>query len=327
MSALGGFANHGQPRRRGVLVAGRRRCLGVLKPSMQPQLTYRPKSPEAFPDWSFETLGVEYHAATRSLWMVYDRAAPPYYSLQTLQDMADLRESLRVLLGSDKAQAYPIDYFVMASNKVGVFNLGGDLITFAHAIEAGDEALLRHYAHACIDVVYGLADALGGAFVSLAVIEGQALGGGLEAALAQDFLLAEETARIGVPEVAFNTFPGMGAMTHLTRRLGAARAEQIMLSGKTFSGAEMHDMGVVDVLAPEGQAKAHAMAWMAEGGAERHARRLGLARTRRTLFPVTWDELMRITDLWVETSLAVTGADVRHMERLAAAQKRLLAGG
>jgi DSF synthase len=293
---------------------------------MQTHLTYQPRSPSSFPDWTFDTLRVRYEADTRSFWMTYAAGSPPYYSLQTLQDMADVRESLRGLLAFDQARQFPVDYFVMASDQKGVFNLGGDLITFARAIEGGDQALLRHYAHACIDVVFGLTDALGGAFVSLAVIEGQALGGGLEAALAQDFLIADETARIGVPEVAFNTFPGMGAMTHLTRRLGAAPAEDIMLSGKVYSGAEMHALGVIDVLAPPGRAQAQAIAWMTEGGRERHARRLALARTRRTLFPVTWEELIKITDLWVDTSLTVSPADVRHMERLAAAQKRKLSG-
>jgi len=293
---------------------------------MQPQLTYRPRSPETFPDWSFSTLDVEYNRESRSVWMYYKAEAPPFYSLQTLQDMADLRESIRGLIASAPGRDYPVDYFVMGTHKAGVFNLGGDLAMFAHSIESGDGALISYYAHACIDVVFGLTDALGGAFVSLAVIEGQALGGGLEAALAQDFLLADETARIGVPEVAFNTFPGMGAITHLTRRLGAARAEEIMLSGKVYSGAEMYEMGVIDAVAPEGRAKTQAQAWMLDGGADRHARRLALAGTRRKLFPVTWEELMKITNLWVETSLSVSRHDIRHMERLAAAQKRMLAG-
>ncbi len=294
---------------------------------MQPQLTYRPRDPADFAGWAFPTLDVNYDEPSRSYWMSYKAEGPPFYSLQTLQDMADLRESLRALKASAENSLYPVDYFVMASNKPGIFNLGGDLAMFAHAIQSGDGALLAHYAHACIDVVWGLTDGLGGSFVSLAVIEGQALGGGLEAALAQDYLLADPDAKIGVPEVAFNTFPGMGAMTHLTRRLGAAKAEEFMLSGNVYSGAEMYEAGVVDVLSPPGQAKAHALHWMTEGGAERHARRLAMAATRRKLFPVTWDELMVITNLWVEVSMSVSRHDIRHMERLAAAQKRMLSGG
>jgi DSF synthase len=214
----------------------------------------------------------------------------------------------------------------MASRKPGVFNLGGDLAMFAQSIRDQERESLRAYAHACIDVVHGLATAFGLPIVTLSVITGQALGGGLEAALAEDFLLADATARIGVPEVAFNTFPGMGAVSLLSRRLGTAKAEEIIASGKVYTGQQMFDMGVVDLLAQEGEATATALAWMTDGGQDRYARRLAIARARRQFFPVSFDELLKITDLWVDCSFDVTPHDIRHMERLAAAQKRMIGG-
>jgi DSF synthase len=282
------------------------------------------KAAQDFPHWSFATLDVEYDAQSRSVWMSYRADGPPFYSLQTLADMIAVRESLRGLFASDRIQEFPIRYFVMGSNKPGVFNLGGDLATFARSIKEDDEATLRRYAHQCIDVVHGLATAFGLPVVTVSVIAGQALGGGMESALALDFLIADETAKIGVPEVAFNTFPGMGAVSLLTRRLGAARAEGIIASGKVHSGAEMAAMDVVDVVAPQGQARETAIAWMLDGGEAHHARRLALAEARRKLFPIGAAELMAITDLWVDCCLAVTPHDIRHMERLAAAQERML---
>jgi len=290
---------------------------------MPPQLTYSPRRPEDFREWTFETLDVDYHAASQSLWMYYKAEAPPYYSFQTLIDMADVRESLRGLFASPLIDLYPVRYFVMASRKPGVFKLGGDLNMFSDAIRAGDGETLRAYAHACIDVVHGLSSAFGLPVVTLGAIAGQALGGGLESAIGMDYVLAEETAKLGVPEVSFNTFPGMGAVSLLSRRLGSAKAEELIASGKVYSGRQMYDMGVVDILAPDAQAKETAITWMSEGGAERHARRYAIAQARRRLFPVANDELMQITDLWVECSLDVTPHDIRHMERLAAAQKRL----
>lgn len=288
------------------------------------ELKYRPRKASEFPEWRFETLDVEYDRETRSFWMYYKAEAPPFYSFQTLLDMADVRESLRALFASPEREAFPIRYFVMASHKPGVFNLGGDLAMFAQSILDGDEETLRAYAHACIDVVHGLSITFDLPIVSLSVISGQALGGGLEAALADDYLLAEESARIGVPEVAFNSFPGMGAITLLTRRLGSARAEEIIASGHVYSGKEMHDLGVVDVLAPPGQAHAAARAWMIDGGPQRYARRLAMASARRRFFPISYEELVKITDLWVDCSCDVTPLDIRHMQKLAAAQKRML---
>lgn len=290
---------------------------------MPPQLTYTPRRPEEFRQWTFETLDVDYHAPSQSLWMFYKADAPPYYSFQTLIDMADVRESLRGLFNSPFVDLYPVRYFVMASRKPGVFKLGGDLSMFSEAIRAGDGDTLRAYAHACIDVVHGLSTAFSLPVVTLASLAGQALGGGLESAIGMDYVLAEETAKLGVPEVSFNTFPGMGAISLLSRRLGSAKAEELIASGKVYSGRQMYEMGVVDILAPDAEGRQTAIAWMEEGGAERFDRRFAIAQARRRLFPVVNDELMQITDLWVECSLDVTPHDIRHMERLAAAQKRL----
>ena len=285
------------------------------------------RAAQDFPSWSFPTLDVDYDAESHSVWMSYRADGPPFYSMQTLVDMIAVRESLRGLFTSDHIAAFPIRYFAMGSNKPGVFNLGGDLATFARSIKTDDEATLRRYAHLCIDVVHGLATAFGLPVVTVSVIAGQALGGGLESALALDFLIADETARIGVPEVAFNTFPGMGAISLLTRRLGAARAEDLIASGKIHSGAEMAAMDVVDIVAPKGQARETAIAWMLDGGEAHYMRRLALAEARRKLFPIGEAELMAITDLWVDCCLAVTPHDIRHMERLAAAQERYLRRG
>jgi len=281
-----------------------------------------PSASEDFPGWRFPTLDLEYDAASQSVWVYYKAEGDPFCSQQTLIDMGSVLASIKLLFHSRDIDRYPIRYFVMASRKPGVFNLGGDLAMFAEAIKTGDADTLRRYAHASIDVIYGLTTAAGLPIVTLSVVAGQALGGGLEAALAEDFVLADETARIGAPEVAFNTFPGMGAVSMLTRRLGAAKAEEIIASGRIYSGREMYEAGVVDVLAPAGQAEKTALDWMIEGGAERHARRLTLASARRRFFPVSYQELMRITDLWVDCSCSVTANDVRHMERLASAQKR-----
>jgi DSF synthase len=304
-------------------LAARANALRQIVMALDPLYQALPASD--FPHWSFPTLDIDYDADSCSIWMSYKADGPPFYSLQTLIDMAAVRESLRGLFASPRIELYPIRYFVMASNKPGVFNLGGDLATFARSIREGDEPTLRQYAHLCIDVVFGLANAFDLPVVTLSVIAGQALGGGLEAALALDFLIAEEAAKIGAPESAFNTFPGMGAVSLLTRRLGQARAEELIASGKVHSGAEMGAIDVVDLVVPNGASRQLAQAWMLDGGEAHYQRRLALAKARRKLFPVQEAELIAITDLWVDCCLAITPHDIRHMERLAAAQEKMLA--
>jgi DSF synthase len=289
---------------------------------MMLQLPKDPRAPEAFPNWRFDTLDFEYDAETQSAWMYYKASAPPFYSFETLIDMANVRESLRLFHRSRFAQDFPLRYFVMASRKPGVFKLGGDLATFARCIRDKDKDSLTRYAHACIDVIGGLTRAFDMPIVTISVIHGQALGGGLEAALAMDFIMAEETAKLGVPEVAFNSFPGMGAVSLLSRRLGAAKAETIIASGRVYSAAEMNALGVVDYVAQDGQGVASALGWMTQGGQERFERRLALTAARRRFFPLSETELLDITNLWVACCANVTDNDLRHMDRLVAAQKR-----
>jgi DSF synthase len=290
---------------------------------MRQVFAYKAQTPDAFPHWDFETVEVEYHHATASVWMHYKESAPPYYSLQTVADVASVRESVKALFSHPDYAAFPIRYFVMASRRPGVFKLGGDLGMFADAIRENNREQMRVYAHACVEVMHSLFLAFDLPIVTLSVVTGQALGGGLEAALAEDYMLADETAVLGVPEAAFNTFPGMGAVSLLARRLGNAGAEEMISSGQTVSGRAAYDMGLVDLVAPAGEARDVAIAWMLNGGQERFERRRQIAALRRRFFPVSLEDMIRITDIWVDCSCDVTSRDIRHMERLAAAQRRI----
>jgi DSF synthase len=218
----------------------------------------------------------------------------------------------------------PVRYLVIASNKPGVFNLGGDLGVFAAAIRTHNIDLLRRYAHSCIDLIDNLVRGLDLPIVTVSAVHGQCLGGAFEAALATDFILAEENARFAMPEIAFNTFPGMGAISLLTRKLGAAFAQKIISEGRVYTGHEMYDLEAVDALASDGEIRSATLAWMAKGGEAAWTRRRILAEARRRATPVTREELIRITDLWAECSTRISDADLRHMERLVRAQRRLL---
>ncbi len=201
-----------------------------------------PKDPSEFPDWRFETLDIAHDAGTASIWMNYRADAPQCYTLQMLLELLQLRDSLRALWRSGRVEQFPFCYLVMAAKRPGVFSLGGDLASFAAAIRGGDLQTLLTYAHACVDLVYSYSQSLDLPIVTLCAVQGRCLGGAMEAALAFDFIIAEENAAFGLPEVAFNTFPGMGAVTLLTRRVGPALTERIISSGQTYSGREMFDL-------------------------------------------------------------------------------------
>jgi len=85
----------------------------------------------------------------------------------------------------------------------------------------------------------------------VAAITGYALGGGLELALAADFRVAGENARLGQPEILLGIIPGAGGTQRLPRLVGPARAKDIVFTGRMVKAAEALAMGLVDVVVPD----------------------------------------------------------------------------
>jgi enoyl-CoA hydratase/carnithine racemase len=85
----------------------------------------------------------------------------------------------------------------------------------------------------------------------VAAITGYALGGGLELALAADFRVAGEKARLGQPEIQLGIIPGAGGTQRLPRLVGPAKAKDIVFTGRMVTAAEAHAIGLVDAVAPD----------------------------------------------------------------------------
>src|SRR5690606_36739197 len=162
------------------------------------------------------------------------------------------QEGIRRSLAADTNPQAGIHHLVLASD-ADVFNLGGDLRLFAQLIRNGDRGRLLDYAKLCIEVAYNLYRLYEDRVHSIAVIQGEALGGGFEAALCCHTIIAEEGAGMGFPEVLFDLFPGMGAYTFLTRRVTPVQAERMMLDARVYPVEELLAMGVVDMVVPKGE--------------------------------------------------------------------------
>jgi enoyl-CoA hydratase/carnithine racemase len=88
---------------------------------------------------------------------------------------------------------------------------------------------------------------------SIAAIEGYALGGGLELALACDLRIAEPVSKLGFPEINLGIMPGAGGTIRTPRLIGEARAKDLILTGEIISGEHACKIGLVNRLAPEGE--------------------------------------------------------------------------
>jgi DSF synthase len=271
---------------------------------------------------SYSDIEVYLDENDRAFWCFLNPQARPSFTLPLLADLADMNRLIASLFAATPADApTPFDYFVFASRSPGVFSLGGDLTFFADRIRTGDRDGLREYVQSCVTTSYANYTGYGHGVVSIALIQGDALGGGLEAPLSCDLIIAERQAKFGMPDILFNMFPGVGAYSFLSRRIGPAKTEEIILSGRIYTAAEMHALGVVDVLVDEGTGEQAVHEHIARYRSRFRARS-AICAVRRRARPVPIEELRDIADLWVDTALRMTEQDLRKMSRIASAQDR-----
>jgi DSF synthase len=211
-------------------------------------------------------------------------------------------------------------HFVLAS-QAQAYNLGGDLELFMRLIREGNREHLLAYARRCVEGVHHVHTGFGGDMHTVALIQGDALGGGLEMALACHTIVAEEGVGMGLPEVLFGLFPGMGAYSFLCNRVSPRQAEKMILSGDIYSSEEMYRLGVVDVLVPRGEGQRAVQDLIRHHQRAPHAH-LAMNSVRQIGKPVTLEELMGITEVWVDTALSLGDKGLRTMERIVRAQHR-----
>lgn len=265
----------------------------------------------------------QFDAERGALWHYLNPAPRPVFTQTLLAEMRDVQERARCHLQAQPPAQSELQYLVLASAVPGVFSLGGDLELFARLIRNRDREGLAAYGRACIDVVYNYTTHLASpSLTTIALVQGTALGGGFEAVLSNNVLIAERSASLGLPEILFNLFPGMGAYSLLARRLGMAPAERFLSSGRQYSAAELYEMGIVDVLAEDGQGVRAVNAYIRKHSRSRNGL-LAIQQVRERLAPITYKELEDIVMIWVDAALTIHERDLRTMERLVAAQHRL----
>ena len=270
-------------------------------------------------------LSAHFDRDTRSMWSRWTSEPRPCFNPALLADIRTYYEFLARSEGTVACggEAHAIEYVVLASGMPGVFNLGGDLDLFKQLIAAHDRGGLQRYGRACIDVLYRnyIAHELPGV-TTVSLVQGECLGGGFEAALSSDVIVAERSSRFGFPEILFNLFPGMGAYSFLDRKIGQKEAEALIASGKVYTAEEMHALGVVDVVAPDGGGEAEVATLIRKRNRSRNGL-AALAATRRRVHSIAFEELLDVVQIWVDAALRLTVRDLKLMQRLVSRQNGL----
>jgi enoyl-CoA hydratase/carnithine racemase len=151
------------------------------------------------------------------------------FSLELVRALADAVAELR---------SGPTEAVVLRSGVRNYFGAGADLTV----VRSADAGAFREYVTAVRQAIEAIASLPA---ITVAAIDGVALGGGLELALACDLRFASPRARLGLPEVRLGLLPGAGGTQRLTRMIGRGAALELMLSGRQIGADEAAALGVV----------------------------------------------------------------------------------
>jgi DSF synthase len=271
-----------------------------------------------------DQLSARFDTTQNAMWSRWSPSPRPCFNPGLLRDIRTYYDLLTETRGmvSDGIEEHPIEYVVLASAMPGVFNLGGDLDLFRGLIDKRDRAGLSVYGRACVDVLYRNYIAHELAATTISLVQGECLGGGFEAALSSDVIVAERSARFGFPEILFNLFPGMGAYSFLYRRVGEKRGEEILTSGRIYSAEQMLDLGVIDRVVDDGQGEAEVAQLIKQRSRMRNGL-YGIAAARRRVQRIDLAELVDIVEIWVDCALRLNTRDLKLMQRLVSRQSGL----
>lgn len=262
-----------------------------------------------------------------ALWCFMDPKPRPCFNPGLLDDLQRYVHSIRMMNrgGTPSKNENRVRYSVIASKNPDVFSFGGDLDLFLGLFQKKDRDGLRRYARTCVDIVYAGTVGVDLSVTTISLVQGDALGGGFEAALCNNIVVAERRANFGLPEILFNLFPGMGAFHFLARRMDVARAEKMILSGRIYGAEELHRMGVVDILAENGEGEKAVSEYIRKNSPRWNAHQ-SLLKVRNRVRPVSYEELVDVADIWVDTVFNLDAKDLRVMGRVLKSQDDLAGG-
>lgn len=282
------------------------------------------KSGDAKPYQFYDQLITDFDENDGAMWCFADPSPRPCFTHQLLEDLIKFYQVVQNKVNDETRSGLTptIKYLILTSYRPGVYSLGGDLNLFIECIKERNRDRLEAYMRLSIDVLYKTHTNLDVPLTSIALVRGNALGAGFEGALSCDYIVAEKNVQLGFPEVLFNMFPGMGAYSFLSRRINTVQVEQMILSGKIYSAEELYEMGIVDVVAEDGDGLNEIKKFIKKLTKNQNTRK-ALMKIRHRVHPVSLEELLDIGQIWVDAAMSLTDRELKTMERLVKSQDKM----
>jgi DSF synthase len=273
---------------------------------------------------TFKQLSIRYDESHEVLWTCFNQKNMiPCFNHDLIKELTQHQLEVQNTGGVlfDGERSHQIKYSVAASITPNVFNLGGHLAMIRElAINRHREALLN-YATKGIDVLANKLSRFNAPIINISLVQGLALGGGFEAVLASDVVIAERKSVFGFPEILFNMFPGMGGYSLVARKAGVKIADEMILKGKQYTAEQAFEMGLVDVLVEDGEGEKAVYNWIEKNRRFSNGY-LAAQKAKNHINPITNDELMDITRLWVDVALKLSDREYSIMDRFIHSQEK-----
>ncbi|XP_048497418.1 peroxisomal fatty acid beta-oxidation multifunctional protein MFP2 isoform X2 [Beta vulgaris subsp. vulgaris] len=178
---------------------------------------------------------------------------PPVNSL-SLDVLQSLKENFDEALKRNDVKA------IVVTGAKGKFSGGFDITAFGGIQEGKTASPKRGFV--AVEVLTDTVEAA--RKPSVAAIDGLALGGGLEVAMACHARISTSNAQLGLPELQLGIIPGFGGTQRLPRLVGLSKALEMMLTSRAVKGSEAHNLGLVDAIVPENELLNTARRWALE---------------------------------------------------------------
>jgi DSF synthase len=237
----------------------------------------------------------------------------PCLTDSVLDEVIEQQEYIRQYAKKDEVR-----FVTLESMHQQVWNLGGDLALLIECIENQDRKHLRDYAYKGINC---LLNNIYAPYTTIAIVDGITYGSGFEAALSCNYIIAEQQAKFSFPETMYGLFPGMGAFSLLSRKIGEVRAREMITSHRVWSAQELFDMMLIHKVVPKGEGFQSAIKLIQEKSRYPELSNVIDCLHARLGTQITQDELAGIMDQWVELVMGLQQANLKILKRLARAQK------
>lgn len=270
---------------------------------------------------AYKELNVKVNTETATIWVGMKPIGRQCFTLSMLMELHDVMHKLNEYGSLDSSNLDSIHYLVLESAHPDIYNLGGDLEYFSELVKQQDSGKLKDYGIVCIDLIYWVLTGGKRQITTFAKVTGDALGGGFEAALACNYIIAEKHTTFSFPESLFGFFPGMGAYQLLERYSGSIEAERAFTTAKRYSAQELKLMGGITSLVEKGESTQEIKKIIANQEQNPNPYR-ALHLIKQNTQNITYESLKYSIDLWVDAAMKLNEKQLRMMTLLTRQQKK-----